>query len=191
MNLQRVHSGCICRAIAVVVVAALGVSTVSQAVEDPRETADPGNFVKEAVLDGMLEVELGQAAQKNTQDPQVQAFAAQMIADHGAANKDLLALAQRKNFPRPLELDGEHREVFKALAAKRGVQFDRAYAAQTAGAHATTISLFTQASQGSDPEVAALAKRLLPVLRGHKEMAESLRDKVGGPVEKQSTDRRE
>jgi putative membrane protein len=40
--------------------------------------------------------------------------------------------------------------------------------------HAKAVALFSQASNGSDKELAAFAKKTLPVLQEHKKLADSL-----------------
>ena len=161
------------------------------AVEDPRETADPGGFVEKATQDGMMEVTLGEMAQHKARSAQVKAFGAQMVKDHGSANAALAAIGQRKNLKVPVELDGEHRAVVQSLAAKTGAEFDGSYVSEMAAAHAKAVTLFIQATQGQDPDVAAFASRTLPTLRAHKQMAESLKKALGRDSAAPTTDRRE
>jgi putative membrane protein len=160
------------------------------AVEDPRETADPGGFVEKASQDGLMEVSLGEMAQHSARSAQTRVFGAQMIKDHGSVNAALAAIAQRKNLKVPAELDGEHRAIVQSLAAKTGSEFDALYASEMAAAHAKAVTLFIQATQGRDPDIAAFAKRTLPTLRAHKKMAESLQKAASTPAEP-ATDRRE
>jgi putative membrane protein len=160
------------------------------AVEDPRETADPGGFVEKATQDGMMEVSLGEMVQHRAQSAQTKAFGAQMVKDHGSANAALASIAQRKNLKVPHELDGEHRAIVQSLAAKSGAEFDASYASEMAAAHARAVTLFTQATQGQDTDLAAFANRALPTLRAHKQMAEALQKAVQVP-QKPATDQRE
>jgi putative membrane protein len=114
-----------------------------------------------------------------------------MVRDHGATNKELAAIARRKSLMVPAEVDGEHRSLIKELSTKAGSDFDRAYATLMAGAHAKAVTLFTQATQGQDADLAAFARKTLPALRVHKQMAESLEQVVGPSSGQKSTDRRE
>jgi putative membrane protein len=161
------------------------------AVEDPRETADPGGFAEKATQEGMMEVTLGEMAQQKAKSDEVKAFGAQMVKDHGAANASLAAIARRKKLKVPVELDGEHRAIVQSLAAKTGPEFDASYASEMAAAHAKAVTLFIQAAQGQDGDVAAFASRTLPTLRAHKQMAESLKKALGRDSAAPATDRRE
>ena len=64
--------------------------------------------------------------------------------------------------------------MVKALSAKSGSAFDADYAAHMAADHDKAIALFQSASRSSDPELAGFAKKTLPTLQKHKQMADSL-----------------
>ena len=63
------------------------------------------NFVKEAAMGGMAEVELGRLAEQNAQSDQVKQFAARQVRDHSAGNNELAALASGKGATLPQQLD--------------------------------------------------------------------------------------
>lgn len=148
--------------------------------EDPRETDDAGQFVEKATQDGMLEVELGKMAQRKATAEDVKAFATRMVNDHGKVNAELASIAGRKNLKVPDRLDGEHRTAIEQMNALSGRDFDSDYAQRMAAAHAQAISLYTQATQGRDAELAAFAKKVLPTLEDHKKHADSLAKAVAG-----------
>jgi len=134
----------------------------------------PDKFVKKAAMDGMTEVELGQLALSKSQDPKIRAFAQRMVTDHGKANKELATTAKSRNIQVPTKLDAEHQAMVQTLSAKSGADFDAAYAEHMNAAHAKAIALFEGGSNSSDKELSALAKKTLPTLKEHKEMAEGL-----------------
>lgn len=140
----------------------------------------PQEFVTKAGMDGMTEVQLGQLAAKQAQSNDVKQFAQQMITDHGKANAELTALAQRKGVPAPTALDPEHKSMLQMLSSKSGAAFDAAYVNEMVGAHDKAIALFTRAGNSSDADIAGFAKKTLPTLQMHKQMAQKLAAKTGG-----------
>src|SRR6058998_927114 len=83
--------------------AAGAVNTVANAVSSAT-TSSPESFMKDAAQGGMAEVKMGQLATKNAKDPEIKKFGQMMVTDHGAAGKDLEALAKKKNFTLPTDI---------------------------------------------------------------------------------------
>ena len=140
----------------------------------------PQEFVSKAGMDGMAEVQLGQLAAKQGHSTDATQFAQQMITDHGKANAELTAIAQRKGLPAPTALDTEHQNMVQMLSSKSGAALDMAYANEMVRAHDKAIALFTRASSSKDADIAGFAKKTLPTLQMHKQMAQKLAAKTGG-----------
>jgi putative membrane protein len=140
--------------------------------------ATPATFVKAAAEDGMTEVELGKLALQKSSNDAVKQFAQKMVDDHGQANKELTSLARSKGLKVPTKLDTKHESMVQALRAKSGMAFDSDYAAHMAQAHTRAVVLFEAASQSSDADLAAFAKRTLPTLQQHEQLADNLRASV-------------
>jgi putative membrane protein len=141
--------------------------------------ATPATFVKTAAEDGMTEVALAKLALSQSSNDQVKQFAQKMVQDHERANQQLASVAQAKGLAVPMKLDAKHEAMVKALRAKSGAAFDAAYARDMAKAHAKAMALFQAAAQSSDPDVAYFAKRTLPTLEEHQQLADDLRSSVG------------
>jgi putative membrane protein len=131
-------------------------------------------FVKKAALGGMTEVELGKLAQSKSKDSNVKAFADRMVRDHSKANAELTGIAKGKGVEVPMSLDAEHQAMVKDLSGKSGTEFDTAYSKHMVMDHAKTIALFEGATQNSDADLAAFARKTLPTLKEHKQMADAL-----------------
>src|SRR5437870_1452241 len=58
--------------------------------------ASDRSFMKDAAQDGAAEVETSKMAQSKATNPDVKAFADQMVKDHTSANEELAALARTK-----------------------------------------------------------------------------------------------
>jgi putative membrane protein len=131
-------------------------------------------FVTQASQDGMTEVQMGELAQTRSSNPEVRKFAAQMVTDHGKANAELKALAAKNDLQVPNQLDGEHATMLHSLSARPASEFDGAYAKHMVEAHAQAIQRFKDAAAISDADLAAFARKTLPTLTRHKQLADAL-----------------
>ncbi|HLL99981.1 MAG TPA: DUF4142 domain-containing protein [Pyrinomonadaceae bacterium] len=137
------------------------------------------DFMTEAAVGGMAEVESGKVASTKAQSPDVKKFAQMMIADHTKSNTELKTLAAGKNVTLPTELDAKHKSTMTELQNLSGTAFDRAYVAAQLADHEKTVKLFqSQAQNGSDADVKAFAAKNLPALQMHLEMVRSLNNKM-------------
>ncbi len=139
-----------------------------------QDGAVPTTFVKKAAQDGMTEVQLGKLALQKSQDAKVREFANRMVADHSKAGEDLASLAKSKNIDVPATLDAEHQSIVQTLTSKSGAAFDTAYSQHMKADHSEAIALFEGASKSSDKDLAAFARKTLPTLKEHKELADQL-----------------
>ena len=139
-----------------------------------HDGADPATFVTKAAQGGMTEVALSKAAATKSSDAGVKKFAEQMVQDHQKANDELSAIAKKKGLNVPTSLDAEHQAVVQKINNQSGSEFDQTYGKQMAMDHAKTVTLFDGATHSSDPDLAAFAKKTLPTLKEHKQMAAKL-----------------
>jgi putative membrane protein len=153
-----------------------GVSVANLAAEAEDTPPAPSVFVKKAALDGMTEVELGKIALDKSQDPMVRKFAQRMITDHSKANQELTSLAKAKGLAAPTTLDAEHQAMVTKLKGEDGAAFDKAYCEHMVMDHNKAVALFESAAKTPDSELAGFAKKTLPTLKEHRQMAESLPD---------------
>jgi putative membrane protein len=133
------------------------------------------NFVMEAAMGGMAEVELGKLATQKATSDAVKQFGQKMVDDHSAANSELTQLAAAKGITLPTELDAKHRADITRLSKLSGAAFDGAYSKAMLDDHVKDVAAFEKEStSGTDPEVKAFATKTLPTLKQHLEMARSL-----------------
>ena len=138
------------------------------------EAPPPAVFVSKAAQDGMTEVELGKVALDKSKDAKVREFAQRMVTDHGKANRELASIAKQKGIEAPQKLDTEHQDMVKKLKAQDGEAFDLEYSRHMNMDHDKAIDLFEATSQSSDADLAGFAKKTLPTLKEHKQMASKL-----------------
>ena len=132
-------------------------------------------FVKDAALGGLAEVELGKLAQQNAQDDQVKQFGARMVQDHGQANNELQSIANNLGIDLPQQLDKKHEQLKERLAKLQGPQFDRAYMAAMVKDHNADVAAFRREAQsGRDPAIKQFAEKTLHVIGTHDRMAKDI-----------------
>jgi putative membrane protein len=156
-----------------------GVSSAVIAADTAKAAPEPSVFVKKAAQDGMTEVEAGKVALSKSRDESVRNFAQRMVDDHGKANAELSSIAKAKGIDVPKELDAEHQAMVDALSAKSGAEFDREYSNHMNMDHSKAIALFEAGSKSADADLAGFAKKTLPTLKQHKQLAEKLPGKSG------------
>lgn len=149
-----------------------------------RENVSPEQyFVTKATQSSLAEVEMGKLAQKRSQDPAVKKFAAQMVKDHEKAREDLTALAKSKNLTVSTQLDGEHSTIMHRLGTKPPSEFDSEYGKQMIEAHEKAVMLYSDAAALRDKDLVAYAKKTLPTIERHQQLAASLPAKLPARAE--------
>ena len=152
---------------------------VAQAYTAPAQMAGDQQFMIEAARGGIAEVELGRLAAQRASSDAVRQFAQRMATDHGAANQELMQLAQRKGVTLPQEMDAAHRAAMDRLAATSGPAFDQAYMADMMRDHQGATALFTrEAREGQDAEVRAWAMKTLPAIQEHQRLAYDIHSRM-------------
>lgn len=153
------------------------VNSMSNAVSGAT-TSSPDSFMKEAAQGGTAEVKLGELAAKNAKDPEVKKFGQMMVTDHGAAGKDLEALAKKKNFALPTDI-GSHQSTYDKLSKLTGADFDKEYVEEMVDDHEADLKAFeSQAQNSSDPDVKAFAAKVAPVIKKHLDAIKAIQAKM-------------
>jgi putative membrane protein len=136
-------------------------------------------FVTKAAGVGMMEVELGKAAQTNAASQDVKDFGKMLENDHTKANAELSSIAAADNINMPATLPAEHAGHVNALKAKTGADFDKAYIDMMVEGHTQTIADFKKAAkENSDEKVKAFAVKTLPTLETHLAKAKAIKAKM-------------
>lgn len=139
----------------------------------------PSNFLTEAAEGSMAEIQLASLALTRTQNPDVRAFAQQMITDHGRASDELKPIAAKKSVTLPLQLNSTHKSLSDKLTKLSGAEFEREYVKAMVEDHEKDVKAFqTQAQAGTDPDVKEFATKTLPTLEHHLQMAREMQNKM-------------
>jgi len=135
------------------------------------------DFMVEAASGGLMEVQLGQLAQKQASGTAVKKFGQMMVNDHTKANNELAALARQKNIVVPAEPGKEAMEHIQKLQQESGANFDKDYVSLMVDDHKEDIEHFEKAAEkAKDPDIKALAAKTLPTLRHHLQMIQGIQD---------------
>ncbi len=133
-------------------------------------------FAVAAADGGMMEVEASKLAATNASATNVKDFAKMMVADHGAANKELKDVAAQKNISLPVALGDDNQKKYNGLAAKKGTDFDKAYIDCMIDGHKDAIAVFQkEAEKGNDADLRTWASGKLPTIQHHYEVIQSIK----------------
>ena len=111
----------------------------------------------------MMEVKLGQLAQTNGVAADIKDLGKMMETDHSKANEELKVLAAKKNITLPATLSDKCQKKYDDMAAKKGSEFDKAYASCMVDDHKKDIDKFQkEADNGKDDDLKAWANGKLP-----------------------------
>ncbi len=134
------------------------------------------DFVQEAAVGDLFEIESSQLALAKD-DPDVQDFARQMIADHSRMSDELISLLRHfaiEQLP-PAWLDDAHQNKLDKLAGLNGAAFTKRYCSDQLNAHRIAVSLFERyARSGDNAQLKAWAGKTLPALQHHLQMAQEI-----------------
>ena len=117
--------------------------------------AEPGGPVKitaQDALDLMMfgsgnvgEIRLSELALKNSENPEVKAFAQMMITDHCKANDQLLAVAKDHNIDFPPAPPAAAYKLSQTMLAMKGAEFDKVYMGLLVKAHTNVLAALKKA----------------------------------------------
>ncbi|RYE09193.1 MAG: DUF4142 domain-containing protein [Sphingobacteriaceae bacterium] len=136
-------------------------------------------FVNDATLGGMLEVQMGQLAQRNALNQQVKEFGEMMVKDHQKADGELKSIANGKKLAVPASLGKEFQDRVDSMALKTSAAFDLKYMDIIVAAHKKDVADFEKATTDlKDPDLKAFAVKTLPTLKMHLSKAEALDNSI-------------
>ncbi len=151
-------------------------STRNRVVEPSGAMVHPADqkFMMDAAQGGMMEVQLGQAAQQKASSAAVKELGKKIEQDHTQAGNELESLAKSKNVSLPADAGAEKAMIDK-MSTLSGAAFDKAYIKSMVRDHKKDVKEFErEAANGMDSDVKAFAAKTVPALREHLRMAEEL-----------------
>lgn len=114
----------------------------ADAAADSRGVATDADrdFVRDAALASMAEVELGRMAVERGASASVKAFGQQMVDNHSKVGDELLSLASEHHLVLPSQIDEEHRALRDKLITVQGGAFNRQYIDAMIDGHENVLS---------------------------------------------------
>jgi putative membrane protein len=136
-------------------------------------------FLTRAAQANMAEVETGKLAQEKSMNGEIKKFGQKMAEDHGKTLKELQSLAKKKGETLPASIDEPHQAQATALSRASGKEFDLMYVKEAGVAdHKAAQQLFEDGTKSKDADIKAFAKKVLPDIQHHLQMAESMSKKM-------------
>lgn len=139
---------------------------------------DDADFLVSAAEINLEEIQLGQLAQKNSKMSDVIELGKMMEVDHTKAQKELQALATRKQIDIPSTLTDDGMDAYNKLKDKYGKDFDNDYCDMMVKGHKGAIDKFEKASNDTkDPDIKSWAETMLISLKAHLSHSEACQEK--------------
>jgi putative membrane protein len=137
-------------------------------------TPSTADFVKEAAIADMFEVESSKLATQKAEGP-AKNFATQMVEDHTKTSQELKSDAEKANISLPNALDSSTQKKLDSLQHLDGQEFTKQYVKDQVSAHKDAVSLFERyGKNGDNNTLKAWATETLPTLQHHLDMAQNL-----------------
>ena len=153
----------------------------SATVPTPANEAAAPDFVMKAAASDMFEIESSKLAVQKATNPEVKAFAQQMIDAHTATTAELkktIADSGQAITP-PAALPPEMQEELTEMQGKTGADFDKDYMDEQVDAHQNALNLLQRyANDGDVAQIKTFAAATAPKVQQHYDMAKALRDKI-------------
>src|SRR5438270_4615960 len=141
-------------------------------------TPSTPDFVKEAAMSDMFEIQSSQLAEKKSDDAPTKSFAQKMVTDHTKTTNDIKSMVsggKLKGVELPTDMASSQKSMLDKLKGLNGKDFTKQYHSDQVSGHKDAVSLFDRYSKGGDnPDLKAWANKTLPDLQGHLKMAQDL-----------------
>jgi len=130
-------------------------------------------FVQAAGESDTFEIMEAYSALAQSKDPQVRAFAQQMIHDHSETSRQLREATTRAGLkPPPMAVGSSLSPFLASLQSQRGAEFDKVYWQQQALAHRAALTVEQRyAADGDNPELRRTAAGAIPLIQAHLSVA--------------------
>lgn len=139
-------------------------------------------FAIAAAQGNNAELDLAHLALQHAHASEALAFANKMIYEHEPIVKEFQPVVARLLPSGPPErLAATDMLAFQHLQSIPAADFDQEYLTGQVAAHVITLAAFqTEVDNGTDPELKALARKWLPTIKSHLELAVDLTKHIGG-----------
>ncbi|HVV64989.1 MAG TPA: DUF4142 domain-containing protein [Rhizomicrobium sp.] len=133
--------------------------------------AKSGDFLSDAIKGDNSEIALGKMAASKATSVGVRSFGQTLARDHSKAKAEAMKVATDMRLAPPSDSTPEAQAEQSKLQSLAGPRFDREFVRYMIDDHRKEIVAFEQEARKQDGRVSALARRQLPTLRHHLDLA--------------------
>jgi putative membrane protein len=152
------------------------------AAQQPQSLASDSAFIARALSAGLLQVKLGNLAEKKGTSTGVVEFGKRMVTDYSKANEQFKSAAKNAGFLTPGLLRHD-RQIFDRFNAMGRSSFDKNYMAEVVKQQNEVVRMFERESaNGRVQSLKQLASRMLPELQQRLGVATQTAGSVGANV---------
>ena len=138
----------------------------------------PRDFLTKAAQGDNGEIMLGRMAQQRAENPGVRDFGRTLVNDHYQARGDVERTAQRMRIYLDRGMAQAAQDERNRLQGLRGGEFDREFVRYMVEDHQNDIRDFRNEARESQDPASQLARRQLPTLQKHLDMAMALNNQI-------------
>lgn len=132
-------------------------------------------FMLTAISVGVAEIQMGQLAAQQSNDPAIKRYGQHMVEDHTRVNAQLERIADAKQVRLLKAMDPANHTLYSELSKLSGADFDRQYMLSQINIHSMGNGLYeSQARNGQDADVRDFAAKNMPVGVEHLKLAQQL-----------------
>lgn len=137
-------------------------------------------ILNDVVQGSLMEIEVGNLAQKKGGDSAVRDVGKRISDDHKKINNQIQSWASEHNVKLPTNLTQKQKADIAKLNRLSGSAFDQEFLKSTMIDHAKDISIMQQyIDKSKNPEVRGLMIKTLPILENHIRVTENAAGKLG------------
>jgi putative membrane protein len=139
-------------------------------------------FALTAMQGSNAEIDMAELAMKRGSASEIKSYASKMIAEHKGLMDEMMPALQRVlGNPPPERLAPVDQLAMRHLEAVKPVDFDQIYVMEQIGGHLATLTAFqTEADNGTDAQLKELARKWMPTIEAHLQLAVDTAKHVGG-----------
>jgi putative membrane protein len=141
-------------------------------------TPSTPDFVKQAAMSDMFEIQSSQLAEQKSDDAPTKSFAQKMVTDHTKTSsevKSMVSSGKLKGVELPTDMSSSQKSMLDKLKGLNGKDFTKQYHSDQVSAHKDAVSLFQRYGKGGDnDQIKNWASKTVPALEHHLQMAQDL-----------------
>lgn len=166
------------------------ITTQNGQVAPPRVKGGPNDlraddkFVHEVTADNLLEIQLGQVAERKATNGDVKDFANRLVADYPRLQNQWTSISSSNGMAFQPSMGTLHRQKLERVQKASGAKFDRVYMSTVIEHLESIVPYFQNEGRGAhSSQVRKLVENELPTLQQHLAQAK----RIGGRVDAATT----